>query len=50
MASHKLWAVWKGDNGWKVQFPKGILTFKTKREATRQAEGWRTEAERMGHY
>jgi len=37
-----LYEVWKEKYGsktlWKVQFPKGIMTFKTKKEATRISE------------
>lgn len=46
MVKRKLWEVWSEYETdtkkiWKVAFPKGILGFSTKREAVRQAEGWK---------
>ncbi|MCP4599242.1 MAG: hypothetical protein GY847_01675 [Proteobacteria bacterium] len=36
-----LWTIWKeGNRDWKVQFPKGIMTFKTKRTATKVANSF----------
>jgi hypothetical protein len=40
---HELFSVWKNDGfnpktPWSVQFPKGILSFKTKKKATAIAE------------
>lgn len=39
----KLHEIWKMPDGWKVQCPKGVLTFKTKRAAAewvRAAADW----------
>ena len=30
---HKLGDIWKSDRVWKVQFPKGVFTCRTKRSA-----------------
>jgi hypothetical protein len=39
----ELFSVWKEGRVWKVQFPKGILSFPTKKEAQRIADGFRTD-------
>jgi hypothetical protein len=42
--THELFSVWKNDGfdpktPWSVQFPKGILSFKTKKKANKVADG-----------
>jgi len=39
MAKHETWEVWKANDGWwKVQFPKGIMSYRLKRDAEAVAE------------
>lgn len=30
---HEIGDIWKVEDKWKIQFPKGIMTFKTKKKA-----------------
>jgi hypothetical protein len=45
---HELYSVWKNDGfnpktPWSVQFPKGILSFKTKKKALAIANAFRND-------
>lgn len=38
----ELWEVWKyGPHEWKVKFPKGVMTYRTKRAAERATQMFR---------
>ena len=46
--THELFSVWKNDGfnpktPWSVQFPKGIMSFKTKKKATEVAEAFKND-------
>jgi hypothetical protein len=41
MAKHRLWEVWKEGREWKLQFPKGIETYRTKAQAEDAADLFR---------
>ena len=38
MSKHKLWEIWKDNITWAVQCPKGIMHFRTKKEAKEVAQ------------